>query len=146
MNVVHGFNYAHLKKSLNLNFYQQIKLINFIRRQMHLLQCMNCDETFDNFEVLFHHMKSESHLKPPEEREEWDTPQFYFPTYENDNFLCLIEDEENSKADEEEAPVLPQELSESVEEALLFKEEYRKQAIDRNRKLSQSRYQKKKNT
>ena len=45
-------------------------------------------------------MKTENHLKPPEERDEWDQSQFYFPTYENDNFLCLIEDEEDSKSDE----------------------------------------------
>ena len=38
MNIVHEFDYENLKSQLSLNFYQQIKLINFIRRQMHLLQ------------------------------------------------------------------------------------------------------------
>jgi len=134
MNIVHFFDYGKLKSSLSLNFYQQIKLINYVRRQMHLLQCMYCDEKFDDFEVLFNHMKSENHLKPPEARDEWDTSQFYFPTYENDNFLCLIEDEEDSKSDELEAPVLPQELSEGFEEAILFKEEYRKQIQPKHQK------------
>jgi len=134
MNIVHEFDYENLKSQLSLNFYQQIKLINFIRRQMHLLQCLHCNDKFEDFDVLFKHMKSENHLKPPEERDEWDSSQYYFPTYENDNFLCLIEDEENSKADEvEAAPVIPQEPSGIVSPVLQFKEEYRKKVQEKRK-------------
>ena len=90
MQVIHEFDYEEMKHELQLSFYQQIKLINFIRRQMHLNQCINCSEKFCDSESLMAHMKTESHLKPPNEKEDWDQSQYYFPTYENDNFLCLI--------------------------------------------------------
>ncbi len=35
-------------------------------------------------------MESEQHLKLPD-MSEWDQAQFYFPTYENDTLLCLLE-------------------------------------------------------
>ena len=125
---VHEFDYKTMRTQLNLNFYQQIKLINFIRRQMHLNQCMFCNDKFEEFEALFSHMKAENHLKPPTDRDEWDQSQFYFPTYENDNFLCLIEDEECNKAeDDENALVIPQEIP--VQDSILFQEEYRKQLV-----------------
>lgn len=108
MNVVHDFDYSEMKSEMKLNFYQQIKLINYIRRQMHLKHCMFCNDKFDDFEALFSHMKKEGHLKPPNDKEEWDQSQYFFPTYENDNFLCLIEDDDNSKSDD--APVIPQEI------------------------------------
>ena len=67
----------------------------YINYRIHIfktfLQCLHCNDKFEDFDVLFKHMKSENHLKPPEERDEWDSSQYYFPTYENDNFLCLIE-------------------------------------------------------
>jgi C2H2 type zinc-finger (2 copies) len=60
---------------LNIVFDFQIKLINFIRRQMHLGLCINCSDKFDDRESLFEHMKSRNHLKPPEDATEWDQPQ-----------------------------------------------------------------------
>ena len=116
MNIVHEFDYKALKDQMKLNFYQQIKLINFIRRQIYLKHCLNCDEKFADSETLYNHMKAENHLKPPlEHRESWDQSQFYFPTYENDNFLCLIEDHEDEIISDEEAPVIPQELPDEQE-------------------------------
>lgn len=126
MNAVHEFDYKGMRSSMKLNFYQQIKLINYIRRQMHLNQCLFCNDKFKDFETLFNHMKAEDHLKPPQERDEWDQSQYYFPTYDNDNFLCLIEDEEEiSKDPTKDVPVIPQDLQ--VQESILFQEEYRKQ-------------------
>lgn len=134
MQVIHEFDYEEMKHELQLSFYQQIKLINFIRRQMHLNQCINCSEKFCDSDSLMAHMKTESHLKPPNEKEDWDQSQYYFPTYENDNFLCLIEDDDdggpNSKHNkEEDAPVIPQEMP--VKDSILFQEEYRKQLLPR---------------
>ena len=116
MSIVHEFDYRALKDQMKLNFYQQIKLINYIRRQIYLKHCLNCDEKFEDSETLYHHMKSENHLKPPLEHRDqsWDQSQFYFPTYENDNFLCLIEDHEDEIISDE-APVIPQELPDEQE-------------------------------
>ena len=93
---------------------------------MHLTQCMFCDDKFKDFESLFGHMKAEEHLKPPQDREEWDQSQFYFPTYENDNFLCLIEEDE----EEDSVPVIPQDIQ--VQESILFHEEFRKQLVPKH--------------
>jgi len=135
MNVVHEFNYEKVKSELSLNFYQQVKLINYIRRQIHLVQCIFCNEKFDDSEIMFNHMKAENHLKPPEERDEWNSSQFYFPTYENDNFLCgLIENEDEEDAEDEEAPVIPQDITAVEESSILFHEEYRKQLQPRQPK------------
>ncbi len=140
MNVVHEFDYKSMKSALKLNFYQQIKLINFIRRQMHLVQCMFCNDKFNDFETLFSHMKTESHLKPPLDRDEWDQSQFYFPTYENDNFLCLIEDEDDlfeegqTCNNQQPAPVIPQDLLAPAQDSILFKEEFRKQLQPKHKK------------
>jgi len=110
MNLVHEFDYKSTKNQMRLNFYQQIKLINYIRRQIYLKHCISCDEKFDNSEGLMNHMKEQNHLRPPAEKDSWDQSQFFFPTYENDNFLCLIEDDDGIEKDEEEAPVIPQEM------------------------------------
>ena len=37
-------------------------------------------------------MKNSDHLKPPVDANEWDQPQYFFPTYENDNLLYCLED------------------------------------------------------
>lgn len=130
MNVVHEFNYQEMKATLQMNFYQQIKLINYIRRQMHLQQCLYCNEKFEDLDALFHHMKTEGHMKPPDERDEWDQSQFYFPTFENDNFLYLIQDDESGKT-EEEAPIIAQDIS--VNESILFEDDCRKSLLPKGR-------------
>ena len=109
MNLCHEFDYKLTKSQMNLNFYQQVKLINYIRRQIYLNHCINCDEKFEHSESLMNHMKEQNHLKPPTDKDSWDQSQFFFPTYENDNFLCLIEDDEEVGG-EDEAPVIPQEM------------------------------------
>ena len=49
-------------------------------------------------------------------------------------FFYLIQDEENSKADEvEAAPVIPQEPSGIVSPVLQFKEEYRKKVQEKRK-------------
>jgi hypothetical protein len=37
---VHGFDFVQIKTSLKLNFYLQIKLVNYIRRCVHLNTCI----------------------------------------------------------------------------------------------------------
>ena len=110
MNLVHEFDYKSTVKQMKLNFYQQVKLINYIRRQIYLNRCIYCDEKFENSEALMNHMKEQNHLRPPAEKDSWDQSQFFFPTYENDNFLCLIEDDDGTEKNDEEAPVIPQEM------------------------------------
>lgn len=75
----------------DLTFYQKIKTVNYVRRQIHILQCVTCDEKFECFENLSEHMNVESHFGIGEKKQ-WDKAEFFFPTYEVDGVLCLLDD------------------------------------------------------
>ena len=101
MKVVHEFDFVEIKESMKLSFYQQVKLVNYIRRQVHLGACIYCDENIEKpkhtdetyKENLLNHMKIENHMKLPEDKSEWDQSQYLFPTYENDTLLSYLPDE-----------------------------------------------------
>lgn len=97
----HEFSFTHLTKGLN--FYQKVKIVNFIRRQVHLNECLLCDTKFVESKNLLKHMKEAKHLVL--EKSKWDQPEHYFPTYEDDLFLCFIQDDDESwwSSDEREA-------------------------------------------
>ncbi|KAH8405137.1 hypothetical protein KR222_004573 [Zaprionus bogoriensis] len=85
-----------------LNFYQKIKVVNYVRRQLCLLRCVCCDLQFDDLELLGEHMEQESHCGIGE-RAKWDKPEFFFPYMENDGLLCVLDD---SAGDDLEADVV----------------------------------------
>ena len=104
MKSAHNFDFTRTKDDLNLSFYQQVKLINYIRRQVHLNACIFCDEKVEDVSneclngalvfkhALLQHMQKEGHMKLPEDRSEWDQSQYFFPTYENDTLLSCLQD------------------------------------------------------
>ncbi|EDW00617.1 zinc finger protein 277 [Drosophila grimshawi] len=75
----------------SLNFYQKIKVVNFIRRQICLLRCICCDLQFDEFALLSDHMQQETHCSIGQ-RSNWDKPEFFFPYVDNDGLLCVLDD------------------------------------------------------
>ncbi|XP_062617716.1 zinc finger protein 277-like [Saccostrea cucullata] len=95
MQELHDFDLKEVKLRLNLNFYQQIKLINFIRRQVYLGNCYGCGEKFADKRELMEHMHTQQHVDRFPDTAVWDQPQYFFPTYENDNLLCQLEDDED---------------------------------------------------
>ncbi|KAL4226433.1 hypothetical protein ACF0H5_014416 [Mactra antiquata] len=116
---LHDFDLQEIKRTLNLSYYQQVKLVNYIRRQGHLGICIGCDNKFDSQTVLLDHMHEENHTNKLPHITVWDQPQYYFPTYENDNLLCQLEDEDdgchgNENVIAEDNPVLDTILSEET--------------------------------
>ncbi|XP_040199747.1 zinc finger protein 277 [Rana temporaria] len=108
----HHFDLQKIKVDLGLKFYQQVKLVNFIRRQIHQCRCHGCPEKFQSKIELRTHMEKYSHISVLPERSVWDQPQYYFPTYENDSLLCTLSDsEEETTAHNEEFPVIGEDLS-----------------------------------
>ncbi|XP_078454979.1 zinc finger protein 277 isoform X2 [Lampetra planeri] len=91
----HGFDLPTVRTSLGLRFYQQVKLVNFIRRQVHMLRCYGCGQRCSSREQLLEHMADVGHMATLPDRGEWDQPQYYFPTYENDTLLCGLPDSED---------------------------------------------------
>lgn len=94
MQELHDLDLQEIKRTLNLDFYQQVKLINFIRRQVHLCTCIGCQQKFDDKPSLMDHMHQVGHTSLITDIAVWDQPQYFFPTYENDNLLCQLQDDD----------------------------------------------------
>lgn len=111
----HGFDLHLLKTELNLNFYQQVKLVNYIRRQIHQSRCYGCQERFQSRAQVLQHLQAEGHVMILAETATWDQPQYFFPTYENDALLCTLADSDGSDADSadhnEDVPVIAEDMS-----------------------------------
>ncbi|XP_036086392.1 zinc finger protein 277 isoform X1 [Rousettus aegyptiacus] len=95
MEDAHEFNLLKVKSELGLNFYQQVKLVNFIRRQIHQCRCYGCHVRFKSKADLRTHMAEAKHTSLLPEMKTWDQPEYYFPTYENDTLLCTLSDSES---------------------------------------------------
>ncbi|KAJ8664215.1 hypothetical protein QAD02_005252 [Eretmocerus hayati] len=83
--------------SREFDFYQKVKIVNYIRKQIHDGKCVYCDEVSDN---LNDHMRHEKHYKLPGKRI-WDQPEFYFPMFESDSFLFSLDANRNSDDEDE---------------------------------------------
>ncbi|KAJ8956399.1 hypothetical protein NQ318_015137 [Aromia moschata] len=91
MEADHDFDFVQSTQALD--FYQKIKLVNYVRRQTHDNRCFFCDSQCEDAKRLERHLMEEMHCKMPE-LSVFDQPEFYFPTYENDAFLYFIDDVE----------------------------------------------------
>ncbi|XP_015601475.1 zinc finger protein 277 isoform X2 [Cephus cinctus] len=96
MKHVHAFDFEDLTRTLN--FYQRVKIVNYVRRQIHTGHCIFCDAT--SADNILKHMREAQHFKLPEKRI-WDQPEYYFPVIENDSFLCSIEVNSDEECDEQ---------------------------------------------
>lgn len=94
--------FVFTKVTAGKNFYHKVKIVNYIRRQIHLKQCLSCELKFDDGKNLEKHIKETKHWEI--RKESWDQPEYYFPTYEDDLFLCFIHDDDESwwSSDEQE--------------------------------------------
>lgn len=59
----------------DLKFYQQVKLVNFIRRQIHQSRCYGCQKKFDSRVDMLQHIVSEGHVMKLPEMSIWNQPQ-----------------------------------------------------------------------
>ena len=120
-------------------------MINFIRRSVHLNTCIGCSETFPCQESLLEHMTWTSHHAPGSPTD-WDQPQYYFPTYENDNLLCGLEDRDSEDIESlQDSPTIPfppvqaEDFPQPVESSILQDDEVRRSLIPVRRNKSRSR-------
>nr|XP_020666116.1 zinc finger protein 277 [Pogona vitticeps] len=110
----HGFDLLQIKSEHGLNFYQQVKLVNFIRREVHQCRCYSCLKKLPSKKELVTHMEEAKHITLLPARSMWDQPQYYFPTYENDTLLCTLSDSEEeltSGGAKQAVPVISEDIS-----------------------------------
>jgi len=121
MTTQHSFNFDEITK--NLNFYKRVKLVNYIRHQILQSKCVNCGVKFSESELLAH-MTENGHFLVSNERH-YNQPEFFFPTIDDDPFLCFIEDSEEDRDDsaivicEDTTVTLNEEAENFVKENLL---------------------------
>lgn len=102
MRTEHNFDFKVASK--DLTFYQKVKVVNYVRRQIHLQLCVFCEAKVDN---VLEHMKRENHFKIPPQKK-WNQPEYYFPMSENESFLYNLDTSSTSdeESDIENAPEL----------------------------------------
>uniref|UniRef100_A0A8D0C2R0 Zinc finger protein 277 n=1 Tax=Salvator merianae TaxID=96440 RepID=A0A8D0C2R0_SALMN len=132
MEEVHEFAWLKIKSENGLSFYQQVKLLNFIRREVHQCRCYSCQQKHQSKKELVNHMEETKHIMLLPAKSMWDQPQYYFPTYENDILLCTLMDSDDELAagkQMEDVPIFSEDVSDiealkqsSVLNQLLLKE------------------------
>lgn len=87
----------------DLSFYQKVKVVNYIRRQMYTSKCVTCAEAFDTRSALEAHLAEAKHYGIGN-KAQWDQPEFFFPTYEDDPVLCCLDDTASSSSTRSASP------------------------------------------
>ncbi|XP_028400631.1 zinc finger protein 277-like [Dendronephthya gigantea] len=95
MKKCHGFDLLKTKKNQGLNFYEEVKIVNYVRRQVYNSKCIFCKERFTSNEVLLDHLNKMCHFELPDRSMSWDQPEYFFPTFENDGLLCGLPDDDD---------------------------------------------------
>lgn len=121
MSSVHSFDIGRLKQ---WPFYDKIKFVNYVRRCAFQHKCFYCHETFSDSATLSAHFESTSHCASLPEKEVWSHTgeqlvtvkatcalrlrllEFFFPTYENDNLLYNLDDDNAVGDNEDCGPVI----------------------------------------
>ncbi|XP_023245306.1 zinc finger protein 277 isoform X2 [Copidosoma floridanum] len=85
----HKFDFIDI--SAQFTFYQKVKMVNYIRKQVHANRCIYCDTKAEDINL---HMGNENHYKLPA-IETWDQPEFYFPMFESDSFLYNLDTDDS---------------------------------------------------
>ena len=89
---MHKLIFTFVLDTFVLNKSTLLQLINFYRRKLHENICPSCSLGFPDKESTVRHMQETNHTNDVPALVQWDQPQFFFPTYENDHLLSLLED------------------------------------------------------
>ncbi|KAF2078570.1 hypothetical protein CYY_000070 [Polysphondylium violaceum] len=119
MNVIHSFNFDQIRKEWKLDYYDSMKVLNFIRRQIYQLVCCYCGHQFQDANSLYAHLAADTqHCGVKKNNPKWADPQYLFPTYENDSILRNFEgfdEEENNQYLNEEKEYQSQLMDEMIQ-------------------------------
>uniref|UniRef100_A0A7C8ZEK9 C2H2-type domain-containing protein n=1 Tax=Opuntia streptacantha TaxID=393608 RepID=A0A7C8ZEK9_OPUST len=111
---VHYFDFAGIKKSLDLDFYGCVKLVNYIRRMVARNTCWSCGQQCMSIEELQNHLHEPSISK--ELKQFWDDEKYLQPFREGDSLLYSFDQDEDFEEDESIPFVHQEELMKIREE------------------------------
>lgn len=80
--------------------------------------CFICSKNFGSSEELLKHLETDGHIREFPDMDLWDQPEYYFSTFEDDNLLCLLDDNGYNK-DESKIKVIPEDLTIEIKKELL---------------------------
>lgn len=84
----HGFDFLRICQEMRMSFYQQVKMINYIRRQVIKIREAQPEKDYDRLTNEIAKLMKERVV----ESSNWNQPQFYFPAVEDDAFLCSLDE------------------------------------------------------
>ncbi|XP_026477600.1 zinc finger protein 277-like [Ctenocephalides felis] len=85
----HNFHFENVVSELD--FYKKVKVVNYIRRKIYSNECILCEKKCEDEGQLQNHIIQENHIGIPDKKL-WDQPEYFFPTFDDDNFLCYLDD------------------------------------------------------
>lgn len=99
-NKTYGFDFEKLCISLDLNFYQSVVLVNYIRYQTAIRKCVGCGSYIPS--DLSAHFKTQACLNSWNlnlDAAFWSDPRYLMPTIENDPLLMFLDPGEDSEVE-----------------------------------------------
>ncbi|GAM22166.1 hypothetical protein SAMD00019534_053410, partial [Acytostelium subglobosum LB1] len=99
---VHNFDFHVIRKEWKLDYYDTIKMLNFIRRHQYEMNCCHCGSAFESDDSLEKHQKDAGHCGVMRQLDIWRDAQYLLPTYENDSLLRSFEDFDDNEDKEYE--------------------------------------------
>lgn len=87
-------------------------------KKVFLKNCFICLSKFGSSEDLLNHLETDDHIKEFPDMDLWDQPEYFFSTFEDDNLLCLLDDDGYNK-DESKIKVIPEDIKFEIKQELL---------------------------
>jgi len=95
MIISHSFDFRAVTSAHD--FYQKVKIVNFIRRNLYRNLCFYCESKHIDRQTLGRHIEEHQSINSEfPDRQLWDQSEFLFPTYENDQFLMFLDDDQET--------------------------------------------------
>jgi len=87
----HKYDFTQVIETEKLDFYDAVKIVNYIRKQGYNLSCFICGkEQLRPRSALLEHLQSDDHISSKLVKANWDKEDYLIPTFENDDFLLLL--------------------------------------------------------
>lgn len=104
MKVGHEFDFRKVQREQQLDFYNSVQLINYLRHQRSELNCPGCFVSFENDGNMVEHLHSSNCIKDSvTNRAHWSLVEYYIPIYEDDPLLEIIDDIASSDQEPEQS-------------------------------------------